>query len=458
MRKTLIAICGLLLALTPLSSASGIDLSGGQKDLGRRDQATNGTVSAVVWGKRVDDDSSKVWISYKRGSSAWTDKQAIATLTFTPFASPQVTVTESGSILVAWLDEEVIKYRELVDGETSWQNAYDVPESSVTGQWFNDLDMVSNGESVTIAGVRSLSDSLQYVTWTSANENSPFVYEPVANAVNTNVFGSCNKTPENCNYQIFDIRLVTNEAGNQVMSWMTFRDTKGWKAELKGSTFAIFAARRSAPDEPWGNAVKIDSLNFKAKVQNYAYFIGSTVLTEGGKAAISWMSGYNAIPVKVYASISQAGTTNFTASDKVALAKAYEANRIKLAAVGENIWAAYEYYPKNGADYVIKVGKLGDLANAKNWASGDYYFHEITSDGTNPVILGSGDGAGVGRKVYKSVKNGANWSAPVAIMTLDNSASYVGDVFYASSGGTVVITATGNSNTVWNIGLEATLL
>jgi hypothetical protein len=75
MRKTLIAICGLVLALTPLSSASGIDLSGGQKDLGRRDQATNGTVSAVVWGKRVDDDSSKVWISYKRGSSAWTDKQ-----------------------------------------------------------------------------------------------------------------------------------------------------------------------------------------------------------------------------------------------------------------------------------------------------------------------------------------------------------------------------------------------
>jgi hypothetical protein len=242
------------------------------------------------------------------------------------------------------------------------------------------------------------------------------------------------------------------------MSWMTFRDTKGWKAEMKGSTFAIFTARRSAPDAPWGNAVKIDSLNFKAKVQNYAYFIGSTVLTEGGKAAISWMSGYNTSPVRVFASISAPGATAFTPADKTALSKGAESNRIKLAAVGENIWAAYEYYATRSADFVVKVGKLGELATAKNWASGDYYFHEITSDGTNPVILGSGDGAGVGRKVYKSVKNGANWSAPVAIMTLDNSASYVGDVFYASFGGTVVITATGNSNTVWNIGLEATLL
>jgi hypothetical protein len=43
-------------------------------------------------------------------------------------------------------------------------------------------------------------------------------------------------------------------------------------------------------------------------------------------------------------------------------------------------------------------------------------------------------------------------------MTLDNSASYVSDVFYASAGGAVVITATGSSNTVWNIGLEATIL
>jgi hypothetical protein len=458
MRKILIAICGLLLALSPLTSANAIDLSDGQKDLGRRDQATNGTVSAVVWGKRIDDETSKVWISYKRGSSSWTDKQAIATLTFTPFASPQVTVTESGSILVAWLDEEVIKYRELLDGDTNWQSANDVPDSSVTGQWFNDLDIVSNGESVTIAGVRSLSDSLQYVTWTSSDENSPFILENVANAVNTNVFGSCNKTPENCNYQIFDIRLVTNEAGNQVMSWMTFRDTKGWKAEMKGSTFAIFAARRSAPDQPWSSAVKIDSLNFKAKVQNYSYFIGSTVLTEGGKAAISWMSGYNTSPVRVFASISAPGATAFTPADKTALSKGAESNRIKLAAVGENIWAAYEYYATRSADFVVKVGKLGELASAKNWASGDYYFHEITSDGTNPVMIGSGDGAGSSRKVYKSVKNGANWSPPVAIMTLDKSADYVSDVFYASGGGTVVITATGNSNNVWNIGLEAALL
>jgi hypothetical protein len=458
MRKTLMAICSILLTLTPLTSASAIDLSDGQKDLGRRDQATNGTVSAVVWGKRVDDDTSKVWISYKRGSSAWTNKQAIATLTFTPFASPQVTVTESGLILVAWLDEEVVKYRELLAGETNWQSAIDVPDSSVTGQWFNDLDMVSNGESVTIAGVSSLSDSLQYVTWTRTDEYSPFSSENVANAVNTNVFGSCAKTPENCNYQIFDIRLVTNEAGNQVMSWMTFRDTKGWKAELKGSTFAIFAARRSAPDQPWSNAVRIDSLNFKAKVQNYSYFIGSTVLTEGGKAAISWMSGYNEIPVKVFASISQSGATSFTPSDKAALAKSYEANRIKLAVVGENIWAAYESYATNSADYVVKVGKLGELASAKNWASGDYYFHEITSDGFNPVIIGSGDGAGSSRKVYKSVKNGANWTAPVAILTLDKSATYVSDLFYASGGGAVVITATGNSNNVWNIGIEVTLL
>jgi hypothetical protein len=459
MRKILIVVCGLLLALTSLSPASAAELTGGQKDIGLRDQATNGSVHAVVWGKRVNDDSSKVWISYKRGSSAWTDKQSLATLDFTPFASPQVTVTESGLILVAWLDEEVIKYRELLAGETNWQSAIDVPDSSVTGQWFNDLDMVSNGESVTIAGVRSLSDSLQYVTWTRTDEYSPFTFENVASAVNTNVFGSCKKsTPEECNYRVSELHLVTNEAGNQVFSWMTFRETGGWKAEMKNATFGIFVARRSAPEDDWSSPVKIDSLNFKAKVDFYAYFIGSTVLTEGGKAAISWMSGYNKNPVKVFASISQPGATAFVASDKSVLSKAYEANRIKLAAVGENIWAAYEFYAKSGADFVVKVGKLGDLANAKNWASGDYYFHEITSDGSNPVMIGSGDGAGSSRKVYKSVRNGANWTAPTAIMTLDNSASYVSDVFYASAGGAVVITATGSSNTVWNIGLEATIL
>ncbi len=459
MRKYLVLLASLLLALISLQPGHAVDLSDGTKDLGNRDQATNGTVSAVVWGKRINDDSSKVWVSYKRGSAEWTSKQAIATLDFTPFASPQVTVTDSGDILVAWLDENNLQYRILQNETSSWEPVEDLSDSSVTGQWFNDLDIVSNGESITIAGVRSLTNSLQYVTWTSADDSSPWIYEVVGTAVNANVFGTCKKsTPEACNYSPFDIRIVTNAAGNQVFSWMTYRENGGWKVEMKGTTFGIFVARRNSPTDTWNNPVKIDSLTFKEKVNSYAYFIGSTVLTEGGKAAISWMSGYNDIPVKVSASVSASNSTTFTASDKTAFAKAYEANRIKLTAVGENFWAAYESSTKKGSDFVVKVGKLGEIASAKTWASGDYYFHEITSDGTNPVILGSGESAGVGRKVYKSVKTGANWSAPTAIMTLDKSANYVSDVFVASKNGTVVITASGNSNTVWNIGIEVALL
>ncbi len=459
MRKFILVLTSLFLSLSTLQAAHGVEVSGGAKDVGDRDQATNGTVSAVVWGKRQNNDESKIFISYKREGSAWTSKSVVATLTFTPFATPQVAVTEAGEILVAWLDEENVKYRSLPAGETSWMPVGDVPDSSVTGQWFRHLDVVANGESITIAGVRSLSNSLQYVTWTSADDNSPWIYEVVGNAMNTNVFGSCKKSsPEACNYSTFEVKLVTNSAGNQLMSWMTYRETNRWKSEMKGSTFGIFVARRSSPDTAWASPVKIDSITFKEKVNFYAYFIGSSVLTEGGKAAISWMSGYNANTVKIYASVSAPDSTTFTASDKPAFAKAYEANRIKLAAVGENIWAAYEWYSKRGVDAVVKVGKLGDIANAKTWSAGEYYFQEITSDGTNPVILASGESAGVGRKVYKSVKNGANWSAPAPIMTLDSSADYVSDVYIASRNGTVVITAVGHNNTVWGIGIEVALL
>ena len=252
MRKLATLFISTTLIFSAITSANAVEITGGQKEVGSRDVASNGSVSAVTWGKRISDDSSKIWVSYKRGGAAWTAKQSLGTIEWSPFATPQVTVRPDGSIFVVWLDDDQVDYRELAADSSTWGDLTLLTDSSVSGQWFNDLDVTSNGDTVTIAGVRSLQDSLKYVSWTRLDNQSAWTYAEIANAMNSGVFGSCAKAkPEACNYSVFDIRIASNENGNQVMSWMTYRETNGWKAEMKGSTFAIFTARRSSPAESW---------------------------------------------------------------------------------------------------------------------------------------------------------------------------------------------------------------
>ena len=456
MRKLATLFISATLILSAITAANAVEITGGQKEVGSRDVASNGTVSAVTWGKRISDDSSKIWVSYKRGGTAWTTKQSLGTIEWSPFATPQVTVRPDGSIFVAWLDDDQVDYRELAADSTTWSDLTLLTDSSVSGQWFNDLDVTSSGDSVTIAGVRSLQDSLKYVSWTRLDNQSSWNYSEIANAMNSGVFGSCSKAkPEACNYSVFDIRIASNENGNQVMSWLTYRETNGWKAEMKGSTFAIFTARRSSPSESWSAAQKIDAITFKAKVQYYAYFVGTLLITPQGKSAISWMTGYNSTPISVHVSVSNNIGTAFSEVEKTQLSKGGESNQINLTNIGENIWCEYYYYPTVGADAKIRVGKIGDMANAKlsNFAD-QYTIDGFTNDGSSPVILASLDDGAKANTLFAFTKTANGWKDRVEVLTLASGNGDVASIDFVVVGGVNVVAAVGATANKWDLGIE----
>lgn len=462
MRKILTATMAFFLALGLLQPVQAVDVTKGRTGIVFGDSDIFGNIQAVVWGQRKGEDSSQVFVSFKRGNAAWTNPRNLGLVEWSTWVNPQITIRPDGSMLVAWTDDENIQIRELAPNASTWSAASTLPNSTISGVWIRELDVVSNGTAVTVVGVRSgTGDDVEVASWTRSTDQSEWAYNSIDEVMDSATYGNCGRADfYECDYSFSQIRALTTPTGEQAVAWLAWREPGGYQAQLKGSTFAIFTARRSSAQGEWGTARRIDSMKPTEKVSGYAFFIESFALNANGTAAIAWRKGYNNSPTDGYLAVSTSATSAFSRTDITAINRFAEVNNIKLGVAGSNIWMAVEGSTTRGGDFFIRVGKVGAFSQARVAAISDsFYLIGLGAKGNRPSLILRGSGTVGGRSVFASaIANNATVAAPKSIKVLPTSRGIVLDVMAKQSAQNTLLVLSGSRGNAFGLGLEAFLL
>jgi hypothetical protein len=462
MKKILTSAMAILLSLGLLQPVQAVDVTKGRTGISFSDSDIFGNIQGVVWGQRKGEDSSQVMVSFKRGNAAWTNPRNLGLVEWSTWVNPQITIRPDGSMLVAWTSDENIQVRELAPNSSTWSAAVTLPNSTITGVWMRELDVVSNGTAVTVVGVRSgTGDDVEVASWTRPTNLGEWTYNKIADVMNPSTYGNCGQADFwECNYSFNELRALTTPTGEQAVAWLAWRQPGGYEAQLKGSTFAIFTARRSSAQGEWETARRIDTMKPTEKVSGYAFFIESFVLTANGRAAIAWRKGYNRSPVDGFLAVSTSATTAFARTDVNAINRFAEINNIKLGVAGNNIWMAVEGSTTRGGDFSIRVGRVGAFSQANVAAISDsFYLIGLGAKANRPALLLRGSGAVGERSVFSSaIANNATVAAPKSIKTLPTSRGMVLDVMAKQSAQDTLLVLSGSRGNAFGLGLEAFLL
>jgi hypothetical protein len=404
-------------------------------------------------------DTSFIWVSQKRGAGKWSTKVKLGLVEWSPFANPQVSVRPDGSIFVSWVSDEDVVYRELAANASVWSAVAVLPNSVISGTWNRELEVVSSGTSVTVAGTISTQQDGGFVTWTRQNNASDWVYSEIADIRNDAVFGVCAKDIYQCGFSVGEIYLVSNESGNQVIAWQSWRAPDVKNYTLKNAVFAIFSARRASPNDAWSTPERIDMMKFSTDPNSYSYFVEGLELTAGGKSAISWTRGLGNNPNTTNIQYSNAIGTDFAKVDSAALNLGFGTDNSQLVTIGEKIWASYSYYAKESSDAVTRVGVVGALSNSKVWApSANQLALELGVKNGFPALLSTKND--LAPKVLNiSVRNADGvWSVPKAVVTLkfEIPSRFAVEVF--TNNGKTVVATVGKKGQDWEMGLDLTVL
>jgi hypothetical protein len=462
MRKILTLSMSIFLSLGLLQPVQAVDVTKGRTGIVFSDSDIFGNIQGVVWGQRKGEDSSQVFVSFKRGNAAWTNPRNLGLVEWSTWVNPQITIRPDGSMLVAWTSDENIQIRELAPNASTWSAAATLPNSTISGVWMRELDVVSNGTAVTVVGVRSgTGDDVEVASWTRSTDQSEWAYNTIDEVMDSATYGNCGQADFfECDYNFSEIRALTTPTGEQAVAWLAWRQPGGYETELKGSTFAIFTARRSSSQGEWETARRIDTMKPTAKVAGYAFFIESFALTANGSAAIAWRKGYNNSPTDGYLAVSESTTSAFARTDTTAINRFAEVNNIKLGVAGNNIWMAVEGSVKRGGDFSIRVGRVGNFAKAKVAAISDsFYLIGLGAKANRPSLLLRGSGTVGGRSVFSStIANNANVEKPKSIKVLPTSRGIVLDVMTKQSSQNTLLVLSGSRGNSFGLGLEAFLL
>ena len=351
--------------------------------------ATNGNVSVVTWVESVGEDASRVMASTKVGSAAWSKGSEIAGVEWSRWTNPMPAVTASGRIFVAWTDDEDIRFRErTVAG--AWTSEAALPGSTFDGQWQDDLDVVANGEVITVVAAHSMSTTLSVISWTRQSVADSFVSQPVADVPSGSELGTCNLTTiEACRYGIFDLRLAKNSAGVQAVVFLTHRDSANW--DLPGSRFAITSVVRSSTSTDWQSPKLLDSMVPTSKdTMGYAYFLDGIVITPNGKVAVAWSRGLESTGYEARVAVKSSGSETFVLQDTSVFRSGYATSNAQLGVVGNSLFVAYKAIAKPSSDPIQKFGSVGNLTKTGKTLSLDANWDVqsvFSKDGDLTVLL-----------------------------------------------------------------------
>lgn len=460
MRKTLVSAISIVLMFGLLQPTQAVDVTKGRTGIVFSDSAIFGNIQAVVWGQRKGEDSSQAMVSFKRGNAAWTAPRNLGLVDWSTWVSPQVTIRPDGSMLVAWTSDENIQFRELAPNANTWSAAVILPNSTITGVWMRELDVVSNGTAVTVVGVRSgTGDDVEVASWTRPTDQGEWTYNTIAEVMNPSTYGNCAQADfQDCDYSFNELRALTTATGEQAVAWSAWRQPGGYETQMNGSTSAIFTARRSSAQGEWQAPTNIATMKPNAAVQGYAFFIESFVMTANGRAAIAWRSGFNSNPTRGFIAVSASTTVPFTRSDANAVSRVVDVNNIKLGVAGSTIWAAIEGSTTRDGDFSIRVGKVGTFAQARVASLSDNFYLDSVATVANAPVLLIRNASSMRNLFAANVANTGAIGVVRSVKQLPLAAGSVQDVQSQSFGGNTLLVISGSKGNSFGLGLDAFML
>ncbi|MEY4322349.1 MAG: hypothetical protein RL410_130 [Actinomycetota bacterium] len=413
----LVALLGAAL-LTPQSQAAApveFTLTGSSKINGGPFAATNGTASVVAWVEETGDDSSRIMVSTKIGSAAWSKGFNLGQVEWSKWTKAVPVVTASGRIFIVWVDDEDIRYREKV-GTAGWSSEQVLPGSAFDGSWSMQIDAVATGEALTVSAAHSMVTNLSVMSWTRTDANASFVSDVVAQVPSSNELGTCTLgTVQDCLYRVDNLKIASNDSGNQVIAFQTHRDTANYK--MNGSKWSVQVATRSAINADWSAPQIIDRMAPTSKDENgYAYFLDTVLVTPNGKSAVAWYRGIDSAGWEGRVAVKAPDASTFTLQDKTAFQSGYATMDPLLGNSGNTIFVTYKYLAKSSSDYVSKIGTVGNLSGtAKTFSlDGNWDIQAfIMKDGVFSVLLAPDYDSKTVGAYSSSRKSDGTWTAPV---------------------------------------------